>query len=72
MAQDGYRKPLPTPSPESKRYWDGCRNHELWIPFCRNCQKFYFYPRDFCPACFGSIISSSTGYTSHSTTHCEP
>lgn len=52
MAQDGYRKPLPTPSPESKRYWDGCRNHQLWLPFCRSCDAFYFYPRDFCPACF--------------------
>jgi hypothetical protein len=53
MAQDGYRKPLPTPSPESRRYWDGCRNHELWLPFCRTCERFYFYPRDFCPTCFG-------------------
>jgi uncharacterized OB-fold protein len=53
MPQDGYKKPLPTPSPESKRYWDGCRAHELWLPFCRSCESFYFYPRDFCPACFG-------------------
>lgn len=53
MTQDGYRKPLPTPSPESKRYWDGCRNHELWLPFCGDCEAFYFYPRDFCPNCFG-------------------
>jgi uncharacterized protein len=52
MTQDGYKKPLPTPSPESKRYWDGCRNHELWLPFCRSCEAFYFYPRDFCPKCF--------------------
>ena len=52
MPQDGYKKPLPTPSPESKRYWDGCRNHELWLPYCRNCEAFYFYPRDFCPTCF--------------------
>jgi uncharacterized OB-fold protein len=52
MTQDGYKKPLPTPSPESKRYWDGCRDHELWLPFCRACEAFYFYPRDFCPTCF--------------------
>ena len=51
MPQDGYKKPLPTPSPESKRYWDGCRNHELWLPFCRTCEKHYWYPRDFCPHC---------------------
>ncbi|MGH2628008.1 MAG: Zn-ribbon domain-containing OB-fold protein, partial [Anaerolineales bacterium] len=52
MPQDGYKKPLPTPSPESKRYWEGARSHELWLPFCRACEAFYFYPRDFCPTCF--------------------
>jgi len=52
MAQNEYRKPLPTPSPEAQRYWEGCKNHELWIPFCRSCQSFYFYPRAFCPQCF--------------------
>ena len=44
-----YKKPLPTPSPESKRYWEGCKNHELWLPYCKICQKPYFYPREFCP-----------------------
>ena len=52
MSQDAYRKPLPTPSPETRRFWEGCRNHELWLPYCRACQAFYFYPRDFCPRCF--------------------
>jgi uncharacterized OB-fold protein len=52
MAQDGYRKPLPTPSPETQRYWEGCKKHELWLPYCRSCQRFYFYPRAFCPQCF--------------------
>ncbi len=53
MPRDGYRKPLPVPSPETQRFWDGCKNHELWLPFCRDCRRFYFYPRDFCPQCFG-------------------
>ncbi len=52
MTQDDYRKPLPTPSPETKRYWEACRSHELWLPYCRACLQFYFYPRDFCPMCF--------------------
>jgi hypothetical protein len=46
-----YSKPLPIPSPESRFYWDKCRAHELWIPYCRHCDKAYWYPRDFCPAC---------------------
>jgi len=46
-------KPIPMPSPETERFWEGCRNHELWLPFCKSCQQYFFYPRDFCPRCFG-------------------
>jgi uncharacterized OB-fold protein len=52
MTQNAYRKPLPTPSPETQRFWEGCKNHELWLPYCRGCQGFFWYPRDFCPRCF--------------------
>jgi uncharacterized OB-fold protein len=51
MAQQ-HAKPLPSPSPETRPYWDGCKNHELWLPYCRPCQAFFFYPRRFCPQCF--------------------
>src|SRR3990170_4724400 len=44
MTNDEYRKPVPTPSPDTQRYWEGCKSHELWLPFC---------PRRFCPECFG-------------------
>ena len=44
---------LPTPSPETQRYWDGCKQHELWLPYCLTCQASFFYPRPFCPRCFG-------------------
>jgi len=47
-----YRKPLPQPSPETQPYWDGCRRHELWLPYCPPCRRFFFYPRPFCPHCF--------------------
>jgi uncharacterized OB-fold protein len=46
-----YIKPLPSPSPETQRYWEGCKRHELWIPYCRPCARSYWYPRDFCPRC---------------------
>lgn len=52
MPDSTYAKPIPSPAPESRRYWEGCKKHELWLPFCRQCQRFYFYPRDFCPQCF--------------------
>jgi uncharacterized OB-fold protein len=51
MSDQKYGKPLPTPSPETQRFWDGCKAHELWLPFCRPCARAYWYPRDFCPRC---------------------
>lgn len=51
MSGQKYPKPLPTPSPETQRFWDGTKKHELWIPYCRSCAKSYWYPRDFCPNC---------------------
>lgn len=45
-------KPVPPPMPEAKPFWDGCRRHELWLPYCARCQQFFFYPRPFCPRCF--------------------
>ena len=52
MSTNTYKKPIPTPSPETQRFWQGCKKHELWLPYCRGCQKHYWYPRDFCPSCF--------------------
>ena len=51
MSDQKYLKPLPAPSPEAQRFWEGAKKHELWIPFCRSCEASYWYPRDFCPHC---------------------
>jgi len=48
-----YAKPLPVPTPETQPFWDGCKAHELRLPYCRACERFFFYPRPFCPRCFG-------------------
>ena len=47
-----YRKPLPRPQGESLHYWDGARDHELWLRRCNGCGDAYFYPRDISPCCF--------------------
>jgi uncharacterized OB-fold protein len=44
-------RPVPLVTPESERFWHGCRAHELWVRACRTCAGWYFYPRDVCPAC---------------------
>ena len=46
-----YSGPLPRPTPETKPYWDGLRQHRLMIQRCRDCKKAYFYPRPMCPHC---------------------
>lgn len=47
---------LPYPSPETQPFWDGCKRHELMLPFCPKCDAFFFYPRQFCPTCFSWAI----------------
>jgi uncharacterized OB-fold protein len=49
--QATYRKPVPMITPENERYWQGCKQHELWMRYCNRCAKPYFYPRDVCPMC---------------------
>ncbi len=46
------QRPVPYPSPETQPFWDGCKRHELTLPYCTKCEAFFFYPRQFCPACF--------------------
>lgn len=45
------QKLLPEPTPETAPFWEGTKRHELRIQFCRDCQRYYFYPRPFCPRC---------------------
>jgi len=49
-------KPLPVPTPETAPYWEGCKQHELRIQFCTDCQQHFFYPRLFCPRCLSDAV----------------
>ena len=43
---------LPEPTPETKEFWDGCRQGELRLQKCAACDgQSYFPPRPFCPKC---------------------
>jgi len=46
-------KPLPTPTPLTRPYWDACRDGELRMQQCADCGKFRFYPAVGCPHCGG-------------------
>jgi uncharacterized OB-fold protein len=47
-----YKKPLPSPTPETRPFWDGCKAHELRVMHCIACNHTYLYPRPYCPKCF--------------------
>ena len=47
---------LPQATPETKTYWEGCRQHQLLIQQCSKCSKYQFYPRIICTACMSNNI----------------
>ena len=51
-----WRKPLPTPSGETKPFWDSCRRGQLLVQRCGQCNEFQFYPRGICAKCWSTDI----------------
>jgi len=49
MSENKYAKPLPEFRPETKPFWEGCKNHSLMLPRSKQTGKFFFYPRAFSP-----------------------
>jgi len=56
-------KPLPKIDGDSKKFWEGCKNGQLLIQQCKDCNMFIYYPRIVCPSCMSShlIDVESTG-----------
>ena len=48
---------LPTPSPETRHYWEGLAQGEIRLQHCGPCDQAYFPPRPFCPRCGGTDIA---------------
>lgn len=44
-------RPLPEPTPESRPYWDGLREHRLRLQQCADCGTLRHYPRAMCAGC---------------------
>ncbi len=38
-------------------FWEATKTKRLVLQRCESCEKFVFYPRDFCPHCFGESLS---------------
>jgi len=49
-------KPVPTPTLETRPYWEGCKRHELRIQRCGACGHRQFFPRIYCTSCFSDRV----------------
>ena len=47
-------RPVPTPSTQTKPFWDGCARGELLIQRCKSCQTVWHPPSPLCPNCFST------------------
>jgi uncharacterized OB-fold protein len=65
---------LPAPEAETQPFWDAARARRLLIKRCADCGQAHFYPRPFCPKCWGEQVTwedasgAATLYT-YSTVH---
>lgn len=50
-------KPVPSPTPSTRPYWDGTARHELWIQQCVTTGKVFTYPRRFSPFVVGGEVA---------------
>lgn len=60
---DNLFEPPVSPSPDALPFWEAADRHELQLPFCTDCEAFFFYPRTLCPTCGSRSIEwrASTG-----------
>ena len=46
-----FEKPLPEPSPETRPFWEGLKDHRLVLQRCASCKQPRHYPRPMCDRC---------------------
>lgn len=46
-----YKKPLPEIRDDTRRFWEGCKRHELLIQRCSDCGTYRHPPRPLCHKC---------------------
>lgn len=47
---------IPSPTPETRQYWEGLEQHELRLPRCSRCASHFFPPSNVCPRCSSRSI----------------
>ncbi len=57
MSTPELAKILPPDTELSRPFWDGCRNNQLLMQHCSDCDRFQFYPRIVCSHCESDQLS---------------
>lgn len=47
---------VPTPDGETRPFWAAAREGQFLVKRCRSCSRAHYYPRPFCPYCWGSEV----------------
>jgi uncharacterized OB-fold protein len=48
--------PPPTPTGETRHFWDACAEGRFELQHCPGCDRWVFYPRALCPHCWGQDL----------------
>ena len=51
-----WKKPLPSITGETRRFWEACNKGELLIQRCNHCEEYQHYPRGICSNCWTQDI----------------
>jgi uncharacterized OB-fold protein len=61
-------RPLPTPNPFSRPFWEATKRHQLVLQKCDKCGTVRYYPRPRCPECL-SAEATWTEMSGHGTVY---
>ena len=57
MSAEELQRILPPDTEISRPFWQGCREGELRLQHCADCDRFQFYPRIVCSHCGSSALA---------------
>jgi uncharacterized OB-fold protein len=46
----------PRETEAARPYWDATRREELVLPWCTDCESYFWYPRATCPTCLSDAV----------------
>lgn len=54
---EGFSPPGPTPTAETRPFWDAAAENRFLVQRCLSCQSAIFYPRHICPQCWSDRLA---------------